>query len=323
MTTAELTTRGSDFRGALRGIDLLGSTLPIAALAIAYISLGVLNPNAFSYLGLDLILGSAVPVALATMSQAFIIAIGDLDLGVGFFVGLANAIVAVVLTDSPLVALLLMVLMVAGHAAQGALISARRIPSITLTLGASFVWLGFARLIAPTPRAGSPEWLRGFFAMDTPVVPLGVWLLAGTALVGYLILFRTRIGLTIRSVGSNQDAFVANGGSMVKARMYGYALAGVFGILAGFAVTGITGSADPLASADYTLISIAAVILGGGSFFGGKASALGSVAGAMVFSVLAALMTTMAIASSYQTAAMGLGLVIVIAGRRYLSRRAT
>lgn len=320
MTAAELTSQGTDYRGALRGIDLVGPTVPIAALAIAYIWLGILNPNAFSYLGLDLILGSAVPVALATMSQSFIIALGDIDLGIGFFVGLANAVVAVVLTDSPLLALLFMVLMVAGYAAQGTLISARRIPSITMTLGASFVWLGLARLIAPTPRGGSPEWLRALFALDTPVVPLGVWLLGSTALAGYLILFRTRIGLIIRSAGSNEDAFVANGGSMVKARMYGYALAGVFGILAGFAVTGITGSADPLASADYTLISIAAVILGGGSFFGGKVSALGSVAGAMVFSVLAALMTTMAIPSSYQTGAKGLGLVIAIAGRRFLTR---
>lgn len=321
MTTAGATSQGTDYRGALRGIDLVGPTLPIGALAIAYIWLGVLNPNAFSYLGLHLILGSAVPVALATMSQTFIIALGDIDLGIGFFVGLANAVVAVVLTDSPLLALLFMVLMVVGYATQGALISTRRIPSITLTLGASFVWLGFARIIAPTPRGGSPEWLREFFAMDAPVVPLGVWLLAATALVGYLILFRTRVGLIIRSAGSNEDAFVANGGSMVKARMYGYALAGVFGILAGFAVTGITGSADPLASADYTLISIAAVILGGGSFGGGKVSTMGSVAGAMVFSVLAALMTQMSISSSYQTGAKGLGLVIVIAGRRFLTKR--
>lgn len=288
-----------------------------------FIWLGILNPNVFGYLGVDLVLGSAVPLVFAAVSQSLIIALGDIDLGVGFYIGLANAVVAVVLYETPALGLLYVVLLIAAYALMGALISFRNVSSITFTLGASFVWLGFARLIAPTPRASSPEWLASLYSTRPPLVPLAVWLICGAALVSYLLFFRTRVGLMIRSAGSNQHAFVANGGSLVRARAYGYALAGVFAVLAAVALTGVTRSADVTASADFTLLAIAAVILGSGSFEGGKASAVGVVAGAITFSVIGALMTQLSITSSLQTGARGLALVLVISGRRMLMRRST
>lgn len=108
---------------------------------------------------------------------------------------------------------------------------------------------------------------------------------------------------------------------MLKARAWGYAFAGLFAVLAAVALTGATRSADVTASADFTLLSIAAVILGGASFSGGKVSAVGSVAGAVVFTAITALMVQLSVSSSLQTGARGLTLVLVIAGRRLLTER--
>ncbi|GJM36826.1 MAG: ABC transporter permease [Acidimicrobiales bacterium] len=320
-TGGRLGTLTRDIRRGLQGIDLIGPTLPIAAIVGMYVWLGTLNPNAFSYVGLDLILGSAVPLAFAAVAQSFIITLGDIDLGVGYFVGLTNAIVAIILTDDPLVGLLCLVGVVIVYAAQGALISARGLHSITFTLGSSFVWLGIARYIAPTPKASAPGWLGTFFSFRPPLLPLPVWLILAGAAGGYLVMFRTRAGLLVRSAGSNQEAFVANGGSIVKARAYGYGFAGLFGVLSGLALTGVTRSADVTASADYTLLSVAAVILGGASFSGGKISMFGAVAGAVVFSAISALMTQLNIQSSLQVGARGLALVLVIAARLLLTNR--
>lgn len=308
-------------RRALVGIDIVGPAVPLAAMVGMYLWLGLLNSNAFSYVGLQLILGSAVPLVYAAIAQSFVIALGDIDLGVGFYVGLANAVVAIRLAESPVVGAGLIVLLIVAYAAVGAVVSLRNISSITFTLGASFVWLGFARIIAPTPRASAPTWLGDAFSSKPPVAPLPVWLIVAAVLLGYVALFRTRPGLVIRAAGSNRDAFVANGGSMVKARLYGYGFAGIFGVLAAVALTGVTRSADVTASADYTLLSIAAVIVGGGAFTGGRVSALGSIAGAMVFSVITALMTQLNVESSLQVGARGVALVLVIAGRRFLMER--
>lgn len=312
---------GSDFRRGLQGIDLIGPTLPLAAIVGIYAYLGTVNPAILSYLGFSLTLRSAVPLVLAAVSQAFIIALGDIDLGVGAFIGLSNAVVAIILTDTPLLGVVLVVALIAIYAAQGALISARGLYSITFTLGASFVWLGVGTWIAPTPKASAPGWLGTFFSYKPPVIPLAVWLIVSTAAAAYLIMFRTTAGLLIRSAGSNKTAYIANGGSMLKARAWGYAFAGLFAVLAAVALTGATRSADVTASADFTLLSIAAVILGGASFSGGKVSAVGSVAGAVVFTAITALMVQLSVSSSLQTGARGLTLVLVIAGRRLLTER--
>jgi len=323
MTSISLNPARARARGLrdILGHDLVGSSLPLVALVAMFAYVGYLNANAFSYLGLDLILSSAVALVFCAIAQSFIISLGDIDLGIGFHVGLANCVVAVVLTERPLLGVLMLVAMVAAYALQGLIIATRKVPSITFTLGASFVWLGVARLIAPTPKGSSPSWLRSIFAYDPLFLPLSTWLILVAAGLAYLVFFRSRIGLRIRAAGSNGDAYTANGSSLVRARVYAYALAAVFAILAGFAVTGVTGSADATASADFTLLSIAAVILGGASFSGGRMSAVGVVAGAVVLSLVGSVMAQLNVPSTLQTGATGTILLLAIAGRRFLSRR--
>ena len=127
------------------------------------------------------------------------------------------------------------------------------------------------------------------------------------------------MGITIRGAGSNVDALTAGGESRTKIRAQAFAVAALFGILAAFAVTAVTASGDPHASSDYTLFSIAAVILGGGSFQGGKASTVGMVTGALVISLIGSLLGLLNVSSSLQVGAQGLVLLAVIAGRRFWS----
>ncbi|MBV9917374.1 MAG: ABC transporter permease [Solirubrobacterales bacterium] len=301
--------------------EVLVSLLPAIALIAMLVWAEFLASAALSYQGLNLLLSSAIPLTFAAVSQMFVIVLGDIDLGTGFLVGLVNVVAARWLTNDPLLAIVIFIGIIAAYAAQGALIHLRRIPSIIVTLGSSFIWSGLGLLVLAVPGGTAPHWLTDFFAWTPPIFPLPIWLAIVLAAVVYVITHLTPYGTVIRGAGSNSAAVVGSGWSMLKIKMSCYALAAFFGILSGLAVTGITASGDSTASANYTLLAIAAVILGGAKFSGGRSVPIGAVVGALALGIVGPVLGLANVSSNYQTGAQGLILLIVLAGR-VLTRRA-
>ncbi len=322
MSTAELRVRRvrqlvpqfSDWR------ELLASLLPGIALVGMLLWAQSLQSQALTYSGLNLLLSAAVPLVLAAVSQMFVIVLGDIDLGTGYLVGLANVVSARWLAHDPLLALAVFAGIVAAYMFQGVLVHLRQIPSIIVTLGSSFIWLGCGLLVLSIPGGTSPGWLGSFFNASPPLVPMPVWISVGVALVCYAICFLVPYGAVVRGTGANHVAVSRSGWSIVKVRMASYGLAAVFGILAGLALTGTTGSGDSTASANFTLLAIAAVILGGGEFAGGRSVPVGAVIGALALSLVGPVLGLLNVSSDYQTGAQGLVLVVVLAGRALTKR---
>ena len=115
-----------------------------------------LNPRVISYFGFTLMLNYAVPIALATMAQMFVMAGNDIDLSIGTFVGFVCCVAATWLNDDPAFGVLALIGCVALYAALGALVYLRDLPSIVVTLGMSFVWQGLAILLLPKPGGHGP-----------------------------------------------------------------------------------------------------------------------------------------------------------------------
>src|SRR5450755_3132737 len=88
--------------GKLKARRLLRSLLPALSLTLVLIAIAWLNPRAISYFGFTLMLNLAVPIALATIAQMFVIAGSDLDLSIGTFVGFVGCVTATWLRDDPL-----------------------------------------------------------------------------------------------------------------------------------------------------------------------------------------------------------------------------
>ena len=152
----------------------------------------------------------------------------------------------------------------------GALIHLRNLPSIVVTLGMSFVWQGLAILILPKPggkRAGLAHRDHG---LKPPFVPLPIVAAIVIAAVVHFGLMRTSYGAILRGAGGNQVALGRAGWSLLRTKVTLFALAGLFGVLSGLALIGITTSGDANIGNGYTLLSIAGVILGGGEFVGGR-----------------------------------------------------
>lgn len=294
--------------------------LPVGATAAMFVVIFAVAPAASSYLGLSLLLSTLFPLVLACIAQMFVITAGDVDLGIGSFVGLVNVIVAAVLPARPAVGVLLLVALIGCYALLGLLISARQMPAIIVTLGMSFVWLGVAILILPTPGGTVPDAIVSIVDWSPPLVPgTIIGIVVVTAAVAFA-LGRTRYGTVLRGSGSNPQGIRRAGWSTHKTRMTLYGAAGLFGVLSGIVLSGQAASGDPNIATSYVLLTIAGVIVGGGSFRGGDVSPVGTVAGALLIGLIATLLQFLDVSSNYQVGAQGLVLVAILALRAGMAR---
>jgi ribose transport system permease protein len=308
--------------GKLNPPRLLRTLLPALSLALVLFAIAFLNPRAISYFGFTLMLNLAIPIALATIAQMFVIVGNDLDLSIGAFVGFVGCVTATWLRETPLLGCLVLLGCIGIYAALGALIYLRNLPSIVVTLGMSFVWQGLAILLLPKPGGKAPDWLLATMGVKPPYVPFPILAALMIAAVAYVVLMRTSYGSILRGSGGNAVAIGRAGWSLLKAKMALFACAGLFGVLSGLALIGITTSADANIGNGYTLLSIAGVILGGGEFVGGRVSPVGAVIGALTLALAASpLLTFMHIPPDWQVAANGAILIVVLAARVLISRK--
>lgn len=313
VTTGRLS--GAEYRRILR------AAMPFLSLAVVLGAIFYLQPRTMSYFGLDLLLRLAVPLALATMAQMFIMTVNDLDLSIGMYVGVTAGIGATILVEQPILGVLALIGCVVAYGALGALIHLRNLPSIVVTLGMSFVWLGVAITLLPTPGGEAPEWLRSFMTFKPPFAPNAIFLLVLIAGVVHIGLMWSPYGAILRGVGGNARAVERAGWSLLRAKIVMYSLAGVCGVLAGLALLGLSGAADARFGERYTLLSIAAVILGGGEFVGGRVSPIGAVVGATTIWLAAnSLLSALKLPPEWQIGAIGVILIAVLALRWAVER---
>jgi ribose transport system permease protein len=295
------------------------AALPFLSLAIVLAATFIVQPRTMSYFGLNLMLQYAVPIALATLAQMFIITVNDLDLSIGPFVGLVGCIAATLLVDNPVLGILALLACIAAYAGVGAIIHLRNLPSIVVTLGLSFVWLGIAVLILPSPGGKAPDWLKAIMGFQPPFVPFPIIAALVIGLIVQAALMYSSFGVIARGAGGNPKAMMRSGWSMLAIKTAMYALAGLFGVLAGLSLLGLTTSADAHVADRYTLYSIAGVILGGGEFIGGRVNPLGAIVGAMTLALAGSFLIFLRISPDWQIGAQGLILILVLALRAPLS----
>ena len=292
------------------GIQVL--LLPILSVLSIFIPLVLLRPRVFSYSGLHLLLNMAIPLSLATVGMMFAMAIGEIDFSMGNLVGLVTCIVGTIIPAHPWLGFGMLAAIVALYALIGAFLYWRKLSSIVITIGLSFVWTGLAVTIQPTPGGDIPLVVQNAVSAAPPIVPLPVIFLVVLAVLGHLFLSKTRFGVLVRGIGGNVKAVALSGHSIAGIQAWVFGLVGLFGVLAGTALAGITSSSDANMASNYTLLSVAGVMLGGGSFSGGKVTAVGAVLGACVMTIIGTLLTFLKISPDWQIGSQGLILLLVL-----------
>jgi ribose transport system permease protein len=300
--------------------DRLRLLVPALSLVVLLAAVFWIQPRAMSYTGLNLLLNLAVPIALATIAQMLIMTVNDLDLSMGTFVSFTACVTATFLQSNPVLGVLILAGCVGVYAVLGVVIYLRNLPSIVVTLGMSFVWGGLSVLLLPAPGGVAPDWIRAVMVSKPPLVPMAIIASVLIAAVAHLIVIRSAFGVVIRGVGGNERSVTRAGWSVLRARASAYALAGVFAVLAGVCLVGLTTSADANIALRYTLLSIAGVILGGGEFVGGRVSPIGAVIGALTLTLAASFLSFLKISPDWQIGAQGAILIVVLALRLVLNR---
>lgn len=296
------------------------AALPIITLVAIFVINTSLNPRIASYMGINMLFSSAIPLVFIALSQMFLVVSGGIDMGNGMAVGLLNVVVAFTVASNPALGAGFLVLFVLAYGAMGALIYSTRIPAIVVTLGASFIWLGLGLIVSPTPGGTSPEWLTAFFKFKFPVIPMPIVIAALAAFGTWWILKRSKYGMIISGNGNNPTAIARAGWSRMAAVVGTYMIAGGLLVCAGMSVTVISIGGDVNATATYQMLSIATIILGGCEFTGGISSPVGVTFGALAISSISVLLTFLSVDSNLQSMVTGLILIGALA-IKLLNRR--
>jgi ribose/xylose/arabinose/galactoside ABC-type transport system permease subunit len=187
------------------------------------------------------------------------------------------------------------------------------IPAFIVTLG----MLGVARGLGLVFTNGQPV-----YGMPDPIVflgqgrpfgvPMPVFIFIAVAIVAHFVLAFTRFGKYAQVIGDNEGAARAMGIQVERHRIVLYVVSGLLAGLAGLLFLARVNSGDPTAGLNYELTAITAAILGGTNLFGGRASVLGTLIGALVMGVLQNGLNLLAVSSFYQQMAIGAVLVLAV-----------
>jgi ribose transport system permease protein len=260
-----------------------------------------------------------VLLALVAMAQTLVVLTSGIDLSVGMVMVLANCLASVIVVGSgPATALgALAVLGVGGAcgAINGLIVIYGRLQPIVTTIATSAVYYGVALALRRVPggdiNAALADALTGQLFGG---VPASLVLLLALVLLVWLPFRRSAIGRAAYAVGSSELAAYMSGVPIRRAKLVAYTLSGLLASVAGLFLTCITysGEASAANGNTYTLYSIAAVVLGGVSLFGGSGSAIGAIFGALMFRTIGDLLFVFNLEPLWQPLFQGLVLTAAV-----------
>jgi ribose transport system permease protein len=231
-----------------------------------------------------------VLLAIVAMAQTLVVLTSGIDLSVGMVMVLANCLASSIVVGSPVQAALgvvavLVVGLVCG-AVNGFIVIYGRLQPIVTTIATGAIFYGVALGLRPVPGGDVETTLADALTGQLPGgIPASLVVLLGLVLVVWLPFRRSVTGRAAYAVGSSEVAAYMSGVPIRRAKFVAYVLSGLLAALAGLFLTFITytGEASAANGNTYTLYSIAAVVLGGVSLFGGSGSAVGAIFGAFMF----------------------------------------
>lgn len=269
----------------------VGPLLAVIALSI------VLTAVSQQFLSIDNwmnILRQTAINALVSCGMLMVLLTGGIDISVGASVALSSCTMGVLMqkgvTSSLVLMLSALVVGVLCGGFNGLLFTKLKLPHpFVSTLGARQIFRGLALFITgAAPIAGFPKGVtflgyQNLTAINFPLCFLAVLLIFAVMSV---FLNRTALGRKIYSVGGNREAARLSGINVSGTLNFVYIMSGVMCALAGIVLVGRVGTALPLAGETYDTDAIAACVIGGASFAGGKGTISGTLFGALLIAVI-------------------------------------
>jgi ribose/xylose/arabinose/galactoside ABC-type transport system permease subunit len=254
------------------------------ALGLWIVFMTVMSEHFLSWLNFLNVARQAAPVVIVAVGMTFVMATAGIDLSVGSLVALVSVLAAALLTAGLPVWMVVPAVLGVGVLAglvNGAFVRLG-LPAFVVTLAA----LTYLRGIAFVASDGYAVPIRDevflwFGRGEIGGIHVPIVLAIIVALIGYVVLNKTRFGLYALAVGGREEAARAMGIDIGRIKLAVYAGIGLLAALGGIVATARLGNGSPNAGIMFELDVIAATVLGGTSLFGGFATIGGTVAGAL------------------------------------------
>ena len=267
-----------------------GTLLAFAAFVVMFTIYATNHPAGLNANVATTAANKGVLLAIVAMAQTLVVLTSGIDLSVGMVMVLANCMASAIVVGSPLqTALGVLGVLLTGAlcgAINGLIVIFGRLQPIVTTIATSAIYYGVALALRRVPGGDVNSSLADALTGQLPGgVPASLVLLLGLVVVVWLPFRRSVTGRAAYAVGSSEVAAYMSGVPIRRAKFVAYTLSGFLASMAGLFVTCITysGEASAANGNTYTLYSIAAVVLGGVSLFGGSGSAVGAIFGALMF----------------------------------------
>ncbi|MCG6857610.1 MAG: ABC transporter permease [Salaquimonas sp.] len=309
-----------------------GTLLALALFLLMFTIYVTNHPAGFTPNVVTTAANKGVILALVAMAQCFVVLTAGIDLSVGMVFILANCLGSYIIAGSAIEITLGLIGVMAAGAACGALngliVIYGRLQPIVTTIATGAIFFGIALWLRPYPGS-EPDFAADLADALTgklfDTVPASLVFLAGVIVVVWIPFRRSLIGRTVYAVGSSDQAAYMSGLPVRLGRFSAFVLSGFLASLGGIFLTFITYSGEAsLANGDnYTLFSIASVVLGGVSLYGGRGSAVGAIFGALAFRAIGDLLFVFDLDPLWQPLFQGivLGLAVTLGAARLFQVR--
>ena len=288
-------------------------------LVILLIISALITPNMFEKETLAVMFRQCAQLGIIAIGQTLVMLVAGLDLSVGGVIVMTSMVVAEVSNGRnemiPVAILIALIIGMLIGLANGLLITKRKVPPLVATLVMLFLVLGVQQAYTRgVPSGFVPEALGlvnkswGFLS-----IPLLLWLILNGLFL--IILRRTSYGRRIYAVGSNPEAARLNGIPVNFIKISVYVLGSGLAVISGVILTGYVGYVDRFIATGLDLDSIAAAVVGGTSFFGGKGQLMGTIAGVLIIQILSTMVVLIGL--DIETQFIIKGLVILAAVSLY------
>ena len=298
------------------------------------------------------ILMAIVPVLLMGLGQTFVVIAAGIDLSVGWIMGLSSVVSALVIvaliekgTFEPLAIAIgclagIVSAMIPGLI-NGIIIAKLRIPSFIVTLGMSFIARGIAFLLSGgNVVGGQPQGMRdlgneavlylvsgpngGLYFLRAPAVTgealhkldrILQWPVVITfifLLIMLFVLHKTQFGRHVYAIGGNREAALRAGIPVDRHMIVLYTLSAATAGIAGVLSTARFSGGSSIAGDPLLLSSIAAVIIGGVSMFGGQGSVSGTLIGALIIAVMTTGLVMLNVQPFWQYIVVGVIVILAV-----------
>jgi simple sugar transport system permease protein len=318
----------------LHGRGALEVSVVYGVILLAFVTAALVSPASFPFLNennLSGVLSQSIPVlGILAIGAGVLIIAGEFDLSIGASIGL-SAVVFIRTANEygwPIAFVAAVASVVAVAVVNGLIVVVTRIPSFIATLGMAFFWTGASILInGLTPAVFAPgvrtERLVSLFAGDYGYFRSQiVWLLV-IGLGAWFLLHRHRLGNQVYAVGGNTAAAKAVSIKPNLVKLRAFAFMGLMTGIASVLIAVRTSGMQPTTTEEYTLLAIAAAVVGGCSLTGGKGTIFGMIVGAALIRTIENGLIIGKAPGFYVQLFVGVSIVVAVVFNKLMEGRAT